>query len=196
MARSLAPKGQLWQDHEQADPFQSSPSRVACPATSCPLRNAVSVLSYTRYVDASFRTARCQKSVVKKVNREMICKRTEDGNRFKAKTKVLRKRPGTKLSPKDAKRSYLPRCDCLKDYQMNTPVVQEVLPRSLTGLAQECGGRYPGEGRREEENGGCKRMEGRFPQSQSLWTIARGLSPQREKHARQILSQIANWRES
>ena len=156
MARSLAPKGQLWQDHEQADPFQSSPSRVACPATSCPLRNAVSVLSYTRYVDASFRTARCQKSVVKKVNREMICKRTEDGNRFKAKTKVLRKRPGTKLSPKDAKRSYLPRCNCLKDYQMNTPVVQEVLPRSLTGLAQECGGRCPGEGRREEENGGCK----------------------------------------
>lgn len=154
MARSLAPKGQLWPDREQADPFQSSPSRVACPATSCPLRSAVSVLSYTRYADASFRTARCQKSVLKKVNREMICKSTEDGNRSKAKTEVLRKRPDAKFESKRRQALKSPKMRLPQGLPDEHPAVQEVLPRSLNGLAQECGGRCPGEGRGEEENGG------------------------------------------
>ncbi len=159
MARSLAPKGQLWPDREQADPFQSSPSRVACPATSCPLRSAVSVLSYTRYADAFFRTAMCQKSVMKTVSGEMICKRAEEGNRSETKTEVLRKGL-TGLTPnssaKDAKRSYFQRYDCLRDYQMNTPVMQEVFPRRLNGLAHECGGRCPGAGREKRETADAK----------------------------------------
>lgn len=177
MARSLAPKGQLWPDHEQADPFQSSPSRVACPATSCPLRSAVSVLSYTRYADAFFRTVRCQKSVLRTVNREMICKRAEEGNRSEAKTEVLRKRPDrpdAKFECKNAKRSYFQRYDCLRDYQMNTPVMQEVLPRRLNGLAHECGGRCPEEGREKRETANAKNERSFFSQARVCGQLLAG----------------------
>lgn len=176
MARSLAPRGQLWPDHEQADPFQSSPSRVACPATSCPLRSAVSVLSYTRYADASFRTARRQKSVMKTVNREMICKRAKDGNRSKAKTEVLRKRPDAKF-------------ECTRRQALVFPKMRLRLRQGLPdehpcdagGASKKterpCTGKWREMSRKREKRGGKRRMQrmkGRFsPEPESVGNCSR-----------------------